>query len=295
MAAFIRRAPPASMPSPLTAADHSRDSAGLTYIYPVMSRRAGGLSIGVNFNTNNACNWQCIYCQVPNLTIGAAPELDFGLLEAELRGFLAQVRSGDFYRRFQVPEAQRVIKDIALSGNGEPTSVPRFAEAVELIGNIATAAGVFPSSGYVLITNGSLVHQPRVQEGLRALHGFGGEVWFKLDSATPAGRRLINKAAQSVEASLHNLILAADCCRTKVQICLVDIDRQELAARERIALLEALKIVRQKSRIGEIMLYTLARPSLQPGAGRLGPMPEPVMQAFAEELRALGFAVSVSR
>jgi wyosine [tRNA(Phe)-imidazoG37] synthetase (radical SAM superfamily) len=282
------------MSSPLTAIDHSRDSAGLTYIYPVLSRRAGGLSIGINFNTNNACNWQCIYCQVPNLTIGAAPELDFGLLESELRGFLKQVLLGDFYRRFQVPEAQRVIKDIALSGNGEPTSVPRFAEAVELIGNIAAEAGLFPASHYVLITNGSLVHQPKVQEGLKMLNKFDGEVWFKLDSATVAGRRLINKAGQSIDASLNNLVLAEACCRTKVQICLVDIDRQGFAEQERYALREALKAVKQKSRIREIMLYTIARPSLQPEAGRLAKMPEPVMRAFADELRELGFEVSIS-
>ncbi|WP_374087017.1 radical SAM protein [Methylomicrobium lacus] len=282
------------MSSPLTVTDHSRDSAGLTYVYPVLSRRAGGLSIGINFNTNNACNWQCIYCQVPDLTLGAAPELDFGLLEAELRGFLAQVQSGDFYRRFAVPEAQRVIKDIAISGNGEPTSVPRFADAVELIGDIATSAGVLPGSRYVLITNGSLVHQPKVQEGLKMLNRFGGEVWFKLDSATAEGRRLINKAGQSIDASLNNLILASGCCRTKVQVCLVDIDGQGFVEQERRALLDALAIAKQKGDLREVMLYTLARPSLQPEAGRLGKMPEPVMRAFADDLRQLGFEASVS-
>lgn len=295
MTGLIRNKKHSAMSSHLTAADHSRDSAGLTYIYPVLSRRAGGLSIGVNFNTNNACNWQCVYCQVPDLTIGAAPELDFELLEAELRGFLEQVQTGDFYRRFQVPEDQRVIKDIALSGNGEPTSVPRFAEAVELIGKIATEAGLFPASRYVLITNGSLIHQPKVQDGLKVLNKFGGEVWFKLDSATQAGRRRINTAGQSLDTSLNNLILAAGCCRTKVQICLVDIDRQGLMEPERIALLDALKTVRQNSTVHEILLYTIARPSLQPEAGRLGKMPEPVMRAFAEDLQALGFEVSISR
>ncbi|MDD1610210.1 MAG: radical SAM protein, partial [Methylococcaceae bacterium] len=69
--------------------NHSRDIVGLKYIYPVLSRRAGGLSIGVNFNTNNACNWRCIYCQVPDLTVGSAPKMDFQLLEDELRFFLA--------------------------------------------------------------------------------------------------------------------------------------------------------------------------------------------------------------
>ena len=54
----------------LTTDDHRRDSAGLRYVYPVISRRAGGVSIGINLNPNNACNWACVYCQVENLTRG---------------------------------------------------------------------------------------------------------------------------------------------------------------------------------------------------------------------------------
>ncbi|PIU16966.1 MAG: radical SAM protein, partial [Gallionellales bacterium CG08_land_8_20_14_0_20_59_87] len=34
----------------LSTTDHSRDSAGLRYVYPVVSRRAGGVSIGINLN-----------------------------------------------------------------------------------------------------------------------------------------------------------------------------------------------------------------------------------------------------
>ena len=111
------------MASTLTTSNHDRDVAGLKYVYPVLSRRAGGLSIGINFNTNNACNWRCIYCQVPDLKIGAAPEMNFQLLEQELRYFLDDVLNGDFYQRFQVDENKRTIKDIAISGNGEPTSL----------------------------------------------------------------------------------------------------------------------------------------------------------------------------
>ena len=68
----------------LTITDHSRDSLALNYIYVVASRRAGGLSIGINLNTNNACNWRCIYCQVPDLRRGNAPQADLELLEREL-------------------------------------------------------------------------------------------------------------------------------------------------------------------------------------------------------------------
>ena len=61
--------------------DHSRELSGLKYIYSVISRRAGGLSIGVNLNVNNACNWQCIYCEIPNLTRGSPPPIELDVLE----------------------------------------------------------------------------------------------------------------------------------------------------------------------------------------------------------------------
>lgn len=281
--------------STLITTNHNRDIVGLKYIYPVLSRRAGGLSIGINFNTNNACNWRCIYCQVPDLTVGAAPEIDFQLLEDELRFFLAIVLHGDFYQRFQVPEHQQAIKDIAISGNGEPTSVKAFAEAVELIGRVATEFGIFPTSNYVLITNGSLVHQPKVQAGLKVLKAYGGEVWFKFDSATDEGLALINNARQSCQSHLKNLLLASQCCPTKLQICLLDYDGNGLSEKEKLAFLTLLTRLKTESvNLQQVMLYTIARPSLQPEASRLTPLSVDVLNEFAEDIRRLGFAVSVS-
>ena len=279
----------------LTTTNHRSDSAGLTYIYPVISRRMGGLSIGINFNTNNACNWRCIYCQVPDLKIGAAPDLDFQLLENELRFFLDDVLKGDFYERFQVDVDKRVIKDIAIAGNGEPTSLKEFARAVELIGKIATETGVFPHSNYVLITNGSLVHQARVQAGLAILKSFGGEVWFKLDSATEEGRALINNTAQSCKASVENLMLSAKLCTTKLQTCLFDYDQQGFSDKEKLAYLDLLRRIKKSGcNLQRVMLYTIARPSLQPEAVRLAPLSAETLNAFADEIRLLGFDVAVS-
>ncbi|MDP3010982.1 MAG: radical SAM protein [Methylococcales bacterium] len=283
------------MVSTLITTNHNRDIVGLTYIYPVLSRRAGGLSIGINFNTNNACNWRCIYCQVPDLTIGAAPEIDFQLLEKELRFFLAIVLHGDFYQRFQVPEHQQVIKDIAISGNGEPTSVKDFAEAIELIGRVATEFGVLPTSNYVLITNGSLVHQPKVQEGLKVLQTYGGEVWFKFDSATDEGLALINNTRQSCQTHLKNLLLASQCCPTKLQTCLVDYDGNGLSEKENSAFLQLLTAIKaENAGVQQVMLYTIARPSLQPEASLLAPLSVEVLNEFADDIRQLGFDVSVS-
>ena len=280
--------------STLTVSNHNRDVVGLKYVYPVLSRRAGGLSIGINFNINNACNWRCIYCQVPDLKIGAAPDLDFQLLEDELRFFLDDVLNGDFYQRFQVDEDKRVIKDIAISGNGEPTSLKDFDKAVALIGAIATELGVLPHSHFVLITNGSLVHQSKVQDGLRKLKEYGGEVWFKLDSATDEGRALINNAGQSCKAGVENLLLCAKVCPTKLQICLLDYDKQGLSSKERMAFISLLKMIKESVSLKGVMLYTIARPSLQPESSRLEKMSPEIMNEFAGEIRCLGFDVSVS-
>lgn len=278
----------------LTTTDHSRDSVGLTYIYPVLSRRSGGLSIGVNFNINNACNWRCIYCQVPDLMLGAAPPIDFPLLEKELRQFLSDVLQGDFFDRFQVESQYRSIKDIAISGNGEPTSAKDFDKAVDLIGRIATEMGVLPNSRFVLISNGSLMHQAKVQAGLRSLHRHGGEVWFKFDSATDAGRDLINNAAQTMESALRNLKISASICQTKIQTCLVDYSGQGLTDVEKNAYLQFLKSIKTDGvAIEKIMLYTIARPSLQPEAAYIKALSPEVMRRFADEIRALGFEVRV--
>jgi wyosine [tRNA(Phe)-imidazoG37] synthetase (radical SAM superfamily) len=282
------------MSNKLTVTNHNRNITGLIYVYPVLSRRAGGLSIGINFNINNACNWRCIYCQVPELKLGAAPSCDLNLLAKELRLFLNDVLHGDFYDRMEVPNEQRVIKDIAIAGNGEPTSLENFDVAVSMIGDIATELGIFPNSHFVLITNGSLIHRPIVQAGLKVLNDFSGEVWFKMDSGTPEGRALVNHSAQTNEAVLKNMMLAAQICSTKIQICLVDYQKNVFLANEHTGFLKFLVVIRAVTAIKNVTIYTLARPSQQPEAIDLQPMPLEIMQNFAQDIRELGFDVSVT-
>lgn len=281
------------MPITLTTNNHNRESVGLTYVYPVMSRRAGGLSIGININTNNACNWRCVYCQVPNLIIGAAPPINFTKLAEELNAFLKDVLYGDFYERFNVDIDKRSIKDIAISGNGEPTSTKAFLMLVTLVSHCAQVNGLLPGANLVLITNGSLIHQPHVQEGLRHWHSIGGEVWFKLDSATLAGRQKINHAKQSDAHTLHNLRLSAELCTTKIQTCLVDYADAGWPEAEQTAYLRLLQQVQDLPNLKEILLYTLARPSCQPEAAQLQAVAQSTLQQFANAIQALGFGVSI--
>ncbi|MGX2041188.1 radical SAM protein [Methylocaldum sp. MU1018] len=280
----------------LTTTDHSRDSAGLTYVYPVVSRRSGGLSVGINLNPNNACNWRCVYCQVPNLVRGAAPDIDEDRLREELRGLLNDVLRGDFYERFRMPSEQRAIKDIAISGNGEPTSCKTFDRIVELIGAVCGEFGLLGKIKLVLITNGSLIHRPVVQEGLKRWREFGGEVWFKMDSATAEGMLRINQVNRSPEAVRRNLEICAGLCPTWIQTCLFAFDGEPPSEAERRAYLSFLAdLERRDVPIRGILLYGLARPSMQSQAPRLSALPAEALETMAERIRTLGFTVKVSR
>ena len=285
--------------APLTPTNHDRDSADMTYVYPVVSRRAGGVSVGINLNPNNACNWACVYCQVPDLQRGTAPAIDLALLESELRAMLTDVLLGDFMQT-RVPEGARRLNDIALSGNGEPTSVREFPEVIELVGRMMTAFGLLgaatrPPVKLVLITNGSLADRPRVQAGIARMAAFNGEVWFKYDSATPAGMRAINQTRISPQKQFDRLAATARRCPTWLQTCVFATDGAPPSAEETAAYLDTVaRIRREHIPVQGVLLYGLARPSMQPQASRLSALPASWLEHFADAIRAAGLPVKVS-
>ena len=57
------------------------------YVYPVLSRRSKGLSIGVNLNPDKICNFDCIYCQVDRTVPAARSKVELNQLERELEPF----------------------------------------------------------------------------------------------------------------------------------------------------------------------------------------------------------------
>ncbi len=285
--------------SKLSVKNHDRDVAGYRYIYPVISRRSGGLSIGINFNTNNACNWGCVYCQVPDLSIGSAPKLDFELLAKELAEFLQDVLHGTFYERFQLELEMRVIKDIAISGNGEPTSVKGFSQAIAIITEQVEQAGIPESFQYVLITNGSLLHKADVQAGLRLFNQYKGQVWFKVDSVTELGRVNVNHTAISTHKQRENLLTSAKLCSTWLQTCVLKfVDGGKnyglLEKQEQTTYLEFLRTIIAEVSLQGVMLYSLARPSLQPEAKDTVSANMEQLDAFAGRIRQLGVSVKVS-
>lgn len=279
----------------LTTTDHSRKTAGLTYVYPVISRRSGGLSIGINLNPNNACNWQCIYCQVTDLTRGSAPDIDLCLLEQELRYFLDDVLEGDFYQRFQVIPAQRNIRDIAISGNGEPTSARNFDTIITLVDSILKNIQFPTPIKRILITNGSLIHQTHVQRGLKHWAAQGGEIWFKLDAANDTGIQRINQGSFSISRAAQNLNIATRLCPTWIQTCVFQFDGQPPSTED---CQDYLNFLSQHSAghtsVQGVLLYNLARPSMQTEANHLTAVTTEWIEAFASQIRTLKLEVRVS-
>lgn len=275
----------------LSTTDHRRDYSGFRYVYPVVSRRAGGVSVGINLNPNNACNWACVYCQVPELTRGGPPPIDLGLLTEELRALLGDIVHGDFMAR-EVPEGARSLMDVAFSGNGEPTSAAEFPEAISDVIAIMQEMKLLPDTRLRLITNGSLLHRAGVQSGIRRIGEIDGEVWFKVDRATAAGIEAVNKIALAPEKMLANLGTCCELAPTWLQTCWFALDGKAPDEAEQSAYVELVASVRTK--IKGVHLYGLARPSLQPEASRLGRLPPDQLATLSARIAALGVEVSLS-
>jgi len=283
--------PSATPPQVLGTTDHSRASAGMTYVYPVVSRRAGGVSIGINLNPNNACNWRCIYCQVPNLKRGGPPPIDLSQLERELRAMLGELQFGDFMVT-RVPPGVRRIADIAFSGNGEPTSCSEFPRAVDAVIRCLEESGLSGRIKSRLITNGSLLDRPAVRLGIARLAEENGEVWFKLDAGSRNQISAINNVDLDPAGVLRRLRACGAICPTWVQACFFALDGFAPNESEILAWLNLL--FQAKDKLAGVHLYGLARPSLQPEAPRLASLPQEWLEILAIRIRALGLTASVS-
>jgi len=179
-------------PATLSTTDHDRDTAGLTYVYPVVSRRAGGVSIGVNLNPNNACNWRCAYCQVPGLARGKSPAIDLDRLEAELEDGVARGARGERRAELEVDAGRLVARDlreVAPHGRGLRVSTAPLVE----VGEVAQRALVVrPLFGEPQVRRARLVEpaesqqreqgqrDPHQKHSIMRRHGTEFYAWMKV-------------------------------------------------------------------------------------------------------------------
>jgi wyosine [tRNA(Phe)-imidazoG37] synthetase (radical SAM superfamily) len=257
------------------------------YIYPVWSRRAQGISIGINLHPNHCCNWHCIYCQVPGLQRGPSPVIAMQILQAELQECLHWITEQSMAHG--VDPLSSLIQDIAFAGDGEPTTSPQFPEALKVVNHILKHHQ--PPVLVRLITNGSQLQHAHVQHAIQCLHAIGGEVWFKLDAGSDPEMHAVNNNHVPLALHLQRLQTCYTLCTTWVQTAVVSrqVNQQMITTPSLPGYIKSLEAHQEK--IAGILLYGIARPSQQPAAVCLQPTSEKVIRDYAGELRAQGFNV----
>jgi wyosine [tRNA(Phe)-imidazoG37] synthetase (radical SAM superfamily) len=272
---------------------HPRSFAENLYVYPVLSRRAGGISIGVNLNRNKFCNFRCIYCQVDrhDTDDGSGDEnsieakIDLPRLADELNWTLEQFTSGKLFQagRFSgAPESLRRLNDIALSGDGEPTACPDFGDAMAVCAEVRRRYGL-DDTKLVLITNATLLHHPGVRESLKILDQNNGEIWAKLDAGTEAYYGQVARSAVALRRILDNLLDAARVRPIVIQTLFMRIRGQSPTAAEIAAYIERLQeIILGRGQIKLVQIHTVAR---RPAESYAEPLENAEVDFIAERIR----------
>ena len=233
------------------------------YVYPVISRRSAGLSIGVNLNPNKACNFACVYCQVDRSPDPRTRGVDPARVGEELTRMIDDAKSGVLFDDpafADVPAGLRGIKDISFSGDGEPTTCKQFRECVELVAAIKREAGL-GETGIVLITDACYLRRPQVQAGLAILDVNNGSIWAKLDAGTEAYFRKVNRPNFPLRDVISNIIAAAQIRPIVIQSIFMHLHGKPPDEAELLAYVDRLnEITYAGGRIDYVQIYTIARP-----------------------------------
>ncbi len=257
------------------AIQHRRGAEGRGLVYPVFSRRSGGLSLGVNlFPQSKVCDFDCPYCEV--LPTEGGPPFSLDDLRRELADFLD--------RSYPLSFAAEPIRDICISGNGEPSLYPRLGEAIALCAEVRRSRpGLLGHASLVLITNSSgfqvagtskLLHEAVAEMGL--------VVWAKLDGAGPQSFRRMSRSRLPFEDFVDGISRFASLSPIVLQTMLCVIDGTVPDEAEALALAGLVsKLIQGGARIAGWQLYTQARPS----AGPSSPLPDSRIAELARAMR----------
>jgi wyosine [tRNA(Phe)-imidazoG37] synthetase (radical SAM superfamily) len=246
---------------PLTFEDHRRAMAGLRYVYPVLSRRAKGISIGVNLNPDKACNFDCVYCQVDR-AIPGFKGIDLQALRDELNLLLTWVADGTLFQHppfDSVSGSMRRVNDVCIAGDGEPTAVPEFKDTVQLVVDLKRRLEL-DALKIIVITNATMLHKPRVRAALELMDRSNGEVWAKLDAGTEAYYRRICVTNVPFARILKNLEEAARARPLVIQSLFLEIDGSGPSEAELAAYIGRLRhLLDTGGKLKLIQVYSVAR------------------------------------
>lgn len=273
---------------------HTSQFLSYDYVYAVISRRVGGVSLGINLNPDKICNFDCPYCQIDRSVPPTRTDVDPARVVAEVADLAGRIRRGEIFSR-SGPRAQAgaELRDVAFAGDGEPTTCRAFPEVVR--GVVALRGGALPADCHItLITNASMLHRKSVQEALDFMCQHGGRIWAKLDAGTEAFFRRVNRTDVPYERILRNLLLTGQRHPITIQTMVHAFDEdggagppeaEILALRDRLSELRA-----GGAHIEQVQVYTLAR---RPAEAGLAPLSAEALQAIAATLRAAGFQADV--
>lgn len=248
-----------------------RDFLEQRYVYAVLSPRARGLSVGLNLNPNKHCNFDCLYCEVDRTQPARETQLDVAVMIRELERTVALVHSGGMRERpcyRNAPPALLVLRQVTLSGDGEPTLCPNFLETVEAVVHLR-ARGRFPFFKLVLLTNASGLDRPEVLSGLQHFTR-RDEVWAKLEAGTQEFFRKINRPDCALDQILANILRLARERPVVIQSLFPSIDGKAPPASEIEAYAQRLRDLKAAgAQIPLVQIYSATRPTPHSECGHL--------------------------
>lgn len=265
--------------------DHSRVFHDLKFVYPVISRRSHGLSIGVNLNPDKRCNFDCVYCCVDRKTPPVVTTLDLPAVRRELAWLIRYALEGGLATQpkfDEVPELTRVIRDIAFSGDGEPTMVPNFDECVQMVVDVKRELELADTK-IVLITDSAGLDKASVKRGLELMDANHGEFWCKLDAGTEDYYQQVNRSSVKFERILANILETARVRPVVIQSLFLRMHGETMPTAELDSYCGRLnEIIRAGGMIREVHAYTIARPTPEPWATKLS---SAELEGLAETIR----------
>ena len=267
-------------------ARHERSFESNRFVYPVVSRRSGGISIGINLNPDKVCNFDCIYCQVNRVETSQVRFVEIEALLAELEAMVRMVTSGELFEceKFcDIPPALRRLNDFAFSGDGEPTTYQNVDQIIEACAAVKQRHGLHDVK-LVLITNASMFHRPPVSRGLRLLDENQGEIWAKLDAGTEAYYQLVDRTKIPFQRVLDNITQAAIERPLVIQALFMRINGEPPTPAEQQAFCDRLnEIVAAGGGLKLIQIYTVAR---TPAESYVAPLTNSQLDELTELVRA---------
>jgi wyosine [tRNA(Phe)-imidazoG37] synthetase (radical SAM superfamily) len=265
---------------------HDRKWRDNHYVYPVVSRRSLGVSIGINLNPDKACNFDCAYCQVDRTEPPLVRRVDLDQLAAELDRVLEAECDGSLYSAhpFDVlAPGERGVRDLAFSGDGEPTTFRRFEDAVRTASAARIRFGLLAAK-LVLITDAAYLSKPSVRAALALMDQNNGEIWAKLDAGTEEYFRLVNRPNRSLSAVLASILDAARVRPIVIQTLWMRVHGSPPPETELEAYCNRLRALLQSGgQLKHVQLYTIAR---DPAESYVAPLSDAELDRIAAFVRA---------